>query len=73
MVEAELARFRAYVATVFLSTKQVAARYDVTPRTIQRWLKLGHFPAPKSFPGRCWPLADLLAAEAGGQLPRVAG
>lgn len=52
---------------VFVSVHDVAARYDVLPSTVWRWLKtVPEFPAPlKLTPGTSrWRLSDLVSFEA---------
>lgn len=57
-------------AVELLSLQGVARRYEVTPRSIQNWLKINpEFPQPLRFSRRIvrWRLADLEQFEAGKQ------
>jgi predicted DNA-binding transcriptional regulator AlpA len=55
-----------------LRRKEVAARYGVSLRTLERRLKRGAFPRPSLIAGPVWSVADLEAAEQAGRLPSPA-
>lgn len=69
-LEAEVARLRGYVASAFLSLKEVCARYGCSRSTLYRRLKEKTLPAPVRCPRRAWRLADLIQAEEAGRLPK---
>lgn len=48
----------------YLTKQRVAARYDVTPRTIERWWKDGRLPPPDYPVGPQKPYADQEKLEA---------
>jgi predicted DNA-binding transcriptional regulator AlpA len=49
----------------WLPKRKVAARYNASPRTIERWVKAGRFPKPTRLPnGRdYWTDAEIEAHE----------
>jgi predicted DNA-binding transcriptional regulator AlpA len=57
------------LAFAFLTAKGIMARYGWSERTFYYRAKQPGFPRPKRFPGHLWTVADVLAAEAAGQLP----
>ena len=52
-----------------LRRKEVAARYGISVRTLERRLKRRAFPRPSLIAGPVWALTDLEAAERDGHLP----
>lgn len=51
---------------VYLSVKNLAARYSVQPRTVWRWTAQGRLPQPYRLGDNCtrWKLSEVEAAEA---------
>lgn len=51
---------------VYLSDKQLAARFSVHRLTVWRWVKQGKLPQPYRLSDRCtrWKLSEVEAAEA---------
>lgn len=64
------------VASAYISTSELAARFRRSPRTIWRWTNYPTFPKPvKSNPGSeaLWLMSDILAWEKNGmQLRKTA-
>lgn len=70
---AEIAWLKRVVASAFLCSKDVMARYRWSKPTFYRRRRLPGFPAPRRFAGNLWLLSDLEAAEQAGQLPSPSG
>ena len=51
---------------LYLSAADLATRYNVSKRTVWRWVAQGNMPKPEELPGnvRRWRLADIERIEA---------